>query len=59
VWSLARTFGAVAAQGLSQAEKQRVLSNGIAEATYDLGFMLVLAAPLLAVSWWAKRRDKK
>ena len=37
---LIHTFGAVAAQGLSQAEKQRILANGIAEAMYNTAFGL-------------------
>ena len=37
------TFGAVAAQGLSQSDKQRILSNGIAEAMYNTAFGLAIA----------------
>ena len=40
VLGLIHTFGAVAAQGLSQADKQRILANGIAEAMYDAAFGL-------------------
>ncbi len=43
VFGLIRTFGAIAAQGLSQADKQRMLSNGIAEAMYNTAFGLVIA----------------
>jgi biopolymer transport protein ExbB len=43
VSGLIHTFGAVAAQGLSQADKQRILSNGIAEAMYNTAFGLGIA----------------
>src|SRR6187549_122709 len=52
LWSLAnigtvsgliRTFGSIAAQGLSQADKQRMLSNGISEAMYNTAFGLGIA----------------
>lgn len=43
VFGLIRTFGAIAAQGLSQADKQRMLSNGIAEAMYNTAFGLIIA----------------
>src|SRR6476620_7005832 len=43
VSGLIRTFGSIAAQGLSQADKQRMLSNGIAEAMYNTAFGLVIA----------------
>lgn len=43
VSGLIGTFGAVAAQGLSQADKQRILSNGIAEAMYNTAFGLGIA----------------
>lgn len=43
VAGLIATFGAIAAQGLSQADKQRMLSNGIAEAMYNTAFGLLIA----------------
>ena len=43
VFGLIRTFGAIAAQGLSSADKQRMLSNGIAEAMYNTAFGLIIA----------------
>ena len=43
VSGLIHTFGAVAAQGLSQSDKQRILSNGIAEAMYNTAFGLSIA----------------
>jgi biopolymer transport protein ExbB len=43
VSGLIRTFASIAAQGLSQADKQRMLSNGIAEAMYNTAFGLGIA----------------
>lgn len=43
VSGLIATFGAIAAPGLSQADKQRMLSNGIAEAMYNTAFGLLIA----------------
>lgn len=43
VFGLISTFGAIAAQGLSAADKQRMLSNGIAEAMYNTAFGLLIA----------------
>jgi biopolymer transport protein ExbB/TolQ len=43
VSGLIHTFSAVAAQGLSQSDKQRILSNGIAEAMYNTAFGLAIA----------------
>src|SRR4026209_303344 len=43
VSGLIRTFGAIAAPGLSQADKQRMLSNGIAEAMYNTALGLGIA----------------
>lgn len=43
VSGLINTFGSIAAQGLSQADKQRMLSNGIAEAMYNTAFGLSIA----------------
>jgi biopolymer transport protein ExbB len=43
VSGLINTFSAIAAPGLSQADKQRMLSNGIAEAMYNTAFGLGIA----------------
>lgn len=43
VSGLIRTFASIAAQGLSQADKQRMLSNGISEAMYNTAFGLGIA----------------
>src|SRR3982750_3892186 len=43
VSGLIRTFASIAAQGLSQADKQRMLSHGIAEAMYNTAFGLGIA----------------
>lgn len=43
VSGLIHTFASIAAQGLSQADKQRILSNGIAEAMYNTAFGLSIA----------------
>jgi biopolymer transport protein ExbB/TolQ len=43
VSGLIHTFAAVAAQGLSQSDKQRILSNGIAEAMYNTALGLGIA----------------
>ena len=41
--STEETFGAVAAPGLSAADRQRILANGIAEAMYNTAFGLGIA----------------
>jgi len=43
VSGLISTFNSISAQGLSQADKQRLLSLGIAEAMYNTGFGLLIA----------------
>src|SRR5262245_53293779 len=43
VFGLIHTFASISAQGLSQADKQRMLSNGIAEAMYNTFFGLLIA----------------
>jgi biopolymer transport protein ExbB len=43
VSGLIATFGAIAAPGLSQSDKQRMLSNGIAEAMYNTALGLGIA----------------
>ncbi len=49
------TFGALQALGLSQADRQRVLSNGIAEGMYNLAFALVLGLPPLVAGRLGRR----
>jgi biopolymer transport protein ExbB/TolQ len=43
VSGLIQTFGSISADGLSQADKQRMLSAGIAEAMYNTGLGLSIA----------------
>jgi biopolymer transport protein ExbB/TolQ len=43
VYGLIHTFGAVAAPGLSAADRQRILANGIAEAMYNTAMGLFIA----------------
>jgi biopolymer transport protein ExbB/TolQ len=43
VFGLIHTFGAVSAPGLSAADRQRILANGIAEAMYNTAFGLGIA----------------
>lgn len=43
VAGLISTFGAIAAEGLSQSVKQQMLSNGIAEAMYNTALGLIIA----------------
>ena len=43
VAGLITTFSSIAIPGLSQADKQRMLSNGIAEAMYNTAFGLSIA----------------
>ena len=43
VSGLITTFSSIAVPGLSQADKQRMLSNGIAEAMYNTAFGLMIA----------------
>jgi biopolymer transport protein ExbB/TolQ len=43
VSGLIRTFASISAQGLSASDKQRMLSNGIAEAMYNTAFGLSIA----------------
>ena len=59
VSGLIATFGAIAAPGLSQADKQRMLSNGIAEAMYNtalgLGIAVLCMFFHMILHAWAKR----
>jgi biopolymer transport protein ExbB len=58
VLGLIHTFGAVAAQGLSQAEKQRILANGIAEAMYNTAFGLGIAVVCMVTHLVLHQRTK-
>ena len=44
VLGLIHTFGAVSAPGLSAADRQRILANGIAEAMYNTAMGLGIAS---------------
>ena len=58
VFGLIHTFGAVAAQGLSQSEKQRILANGIAEAMYNTAFGLGIAVTCMIAHLFLHQRAK-
>src|SRR5512140_3895297 len=58
VSGLIHTFGAVAAQGLSQSDKQRILSNGIAEAMYNTAFGLAIAVTCMIAHVILSTRSK-
>ena len=58
VLGLIHTFGAVAAQGLSQSEKQRILANGIAEAMYNTAFGLGIAVVCMVTHLVLHQRSK-
>ncbi len=58
VLGLIHTFGAVAAQGLSQADKQRILANGIAEAMYNTAFGLGIAVTCMVAHLILHQRAK-
>ncbi|HSN28739.1 MAG TPA: MotA/TolQ/ExbB proton channel family protein, partial [Kofleriaceae bacterium] len=58
VLGLIHTFGAVAAQGLSQADKQRILANGIAEAMYNTAFGLGIAVVCMITHLVLHQRSK-
>jgi biopolymer transport protein ExbB/TolQ len=59
VYGLIHTFAAVAAQGLSQADKQRILANGIAEAMYNTAFGLGIAVICMIAHVILSTRAKK
>lgn len=59
VVGLIHTFGAVAAQGLSQADKQRILANGIAEAMYNTAFGLGIAVLCMIAHLILSQRAKR
>jgi biopolymer transport protein ExbB/TolQ len=58
VSGLIRTFAAIAAQGLSQATKQQMLSNGIAEAMYNTAFGLSIAVICMIAHVFLHTRGK-
>jgi len=58
VSGLIRTFASIAAQGLSQADKQRLLSNGIAEAMYNTAFGLSIAVVCMIAHVFLHTRSK-
>src|SRR5215475_9033485 len=58
VSGLIRTFASIAAQGLSQADKQRMLSNGIAEAMYNTAFGLSIAVVCMIAHVFLHTRGK-
>jgi len=58
VSGLIRTFASIAAQGLSQADKQRMLSNGIAEAMYNTAFGLGIAVVCMIAHVFLHNRGK-
>lgn len=58
VFGLIHTFGAVAGQGLSAADKQRILANGIAEAMYNTAFGLGIAVTCMIAHLILHQRAK-
>ncbi|APR79417.1 MotA/TolQ/ExbB proton channel family protein [Minicystis rosea] len=58
VSGLIRTFASIAAQGLSAADKQRMLSNGIAEAMYNTAFGLSIAVVCMIAHVFLHTRAK-
>ncbi|MFO0756182.1 MAG: MotA/TolQ/ExbB proton channel family protein [Byssovorax sp.] len=58
VSGLIRTFSSIAAQGLSQATKQQMLSNGIAEAMYNTAFGLGIAVVCMIAHVFLHTRSK-
>ena len=55
VAGLVHTFAAFGALGLSESDRQRILSNGIAESFYNLVFALVLGGPGLVLGFFGRR----
>lgn len=58
VVGLIHTFGAVAAQGLSAADRQRILANGIAEAMYNTALGLAIAVSCMIAHLVLHQRSK-
>ena len=59
VTGLINTFSAVSAQGLSQADKSRLLSLGIAEAMWNTAFGLGIAVACMIAHLFLSQRAKK
>lgn len=59
VSGLINTFASISAQGLSAADKQRLLSNGIAEAMYNTAFGLGIAVLCMIAHVFIHTRSKK
>ena len=58
VSGLITTFSSIAVPGLSQADKQRMLSNGIAEAMYNTAFGLGIAVVCMIAHVFLHTRSK-
>src|SRR3954454_4705957 len=58
VLGLIRTFGAVSAPGLSAADRQRILANGIAEAMYNTALGLGIAVVCMIAHLLLHQRSK-
>lgn len=58
VFGLISTFGAIAAEGLSAADRQRILANGIAEAMYNTAFGLGIAVTCMIAHLILHQRAK-
>jgi biopolymer transport protein ExbB/TolQ len=58
VFGLIHTFGAVAAPGISAADRQRILANGIAEAMYNTAFGLGIAVLCMIAHLVLHQRSK-
>jgi biopolymer transport protein ExbB/TolQ len=58
VFGLIHTFGAVGAPGLSAAQKQSILANGIAEAMYNTAFGLGIAVFCMITHLFLHQRAK-
>src|SRR5262245_59765861 len=58
VSGLIRTFASIAAQGLSQADKQRMLSNGISEAMFNTATGLGIAVICMIAHVFLHTRSK-
>ena len=56
--SLIATFSAISQAGLSQADKQRLLSNGIAEAMYNTALGLGIAVMCMVAHLILHQRSK-
>ena len=53
------TVGATAAPGLTESDRTRMWSNGLAEAVFNFAFGAFLAAPAFALSQVVARRGKQ